>query len=214
MSLQTLNHSESWYKREWCFCIDIFYRFKFVTHDGFTVDVFSIKHAIQRKLWMFICNRQNLGGGVVVMTQPPLSFYTFESFFFFYQLCNSWITKVPLNALSDQIWMRYPCFSFCKMFIFICAFLVYKKQWRNPQEKTLFESKKRRYLPHFLIWLRFQGYSCKSGIAIFPWRVTILTIPYNCVKNFSIVTFKVICFRVRLEFDVETACKGRDVWIK
>ena len=31
-----------------------------------------------------------------------------------------------------------------------CAFLAYKKQWRYNQNLTLFESKKRCHLPHYI----------------------------------------------------------------
>ena len=47
----------------------------------------------------------------------------------------------------SEVWIRYQCFC-----------------WK------LFESEKRRYLPHFR--LGFQGYRCDSGIAIFAWRLT------------------------------------------
>ena len=48
-------------------------------------------------------------------------------------------TTVLLKALSAQVWIRNLCFSFFKILIFICdfftyvtcAFLAYKKSWRN-----------------------------------------------------------------------------------
>ena len=52
------------------------------------------------------------------------------------------ITTVPFKALSDQVWIRYLCFCFFKVFFFICgfssnvtcAFLAYRKQWKNNQK--------------------------------------------------------------------------------
>ena len=89
------------------------------------------------------------------------------------------ITTIPLKALSDQVWIRYPCFCFFKLFIFIWGFsmnvtwaflLIRTKQWRNYQNLTLFESTK--LFCTFLIRFKFRGWSCTSGIAIFAWRFT------------------------------------------
>ena len=52
----------------------------------------------------------------------------------------------------------------------ICAFLAYKKQWRNYHNKTLFEPGIDGIFHIFI--RRFQGYRCKSGITILAWRVT------------------------------------------
>ena len=61
-----------------------------------------------------------------------------------------------------------------------CTF-AYKKQWRNLQIETFLESEKLRFK---IIRLRFQGYRCKSGIAIFAWKVTFtLTVPLT-MTNF------------------------------
>ena len=35
---------------------------------------------------------------------------------------DAWFTMVPLKALSDQVWIRYSCFCFFELFIFICGF--------------------------------------------------------------------------------------------
>ena len=53
---------------------------------------------------------------------------------------NVWFTTEPSKALSYQVWIIYQCELL--LFIFICgfspkvtcAFLVYKKQWRNWQK--------------------------------------------------------------------------------
>ena len=52
-----------------------------------------------------------------------------------------------------------------------CTFVAFKKQWRSCQN---FFSRQKESTVYFtiLINLRFQGYRCKSGIAIFKWRVT------------------------------------------
>ena len=54
----------------------------------------------------------------------------------------------------------------------ICPFLADKKQLETFTEIPLSKSEKRRYLPQFLCNKGFQGYRCKTGIAIFAWRVT------------------------------------------
>ena len=50
-----------------------------------------------------------------------------------------------------------------------CQGPIYKSDLRNAMEKLTEINEKRRYPPHFsfLIRLRFQGYNCKSDIAIF-----------------------------------------------
>ena len=73
--------------------------------------------------------------------------------------CNTRFTAVPLKALSDQVFIRYPCFCFFKLLIFncgfssklICAFLAYKKPWRLEKllELTLFYSGKQGIVQSF-----------------------------------------------------------------
>ena len=64
-------------------------------------------------------------------------------------------TTVSLKAMSDLI--RYRFFCFLKLFIFICGY---------------FRVRTTTVASTFFIRLRFQGYRCESGIAIFAWRVT------------------------------------------
>ena len=84
-------------------------------------------------------------------------------------------SQCPIHngTLKGVVW-----FCAFKLFIFICgfsakvicAFLAYKKQWRNYHNKTFFES---RIDDIFHIFIRrFQGYRCKSGITILAWSVT------------------------------------------
>ena len=40
---------------------------------------------------------------------------------------NARFTAVPLKALSDQVWIRYRCFSFFKLFFFIFGFSTRKR---------------------------------------------------------------------------------------
>ena len=94
---------------------------------------------------------------------------------------DAWFTTVPLKALSDQVWIRYSCFCFFELFIFICglsakvtyAFLVNKLSYL--QEWTPFELKKNDgIIPHIFLFSRlcFQGYRCKSESVIFVLRFT------------------------------------------
>ena len=84
---------------------------------------------------------------------------------------NAQFTTMPLNALSDQGWIRYACLSL--LLVFICgfsakmkgAFLAFKKHGEIHRNKN-FSSQKKKLSSTFLIILRFQGYRCKSGIAI------------------------------------------------
>ena len=70
---------------------------------------------------------------------------------------NDLFTIVTFKPLSDQVCIGYQCLCLFKQFIFncgfsakvICAFLSYKKQWRNSQKSTLFGSEQRRFLSHF-----------------------------------------------------------------
>ena len=39
-------------------------------------------------------------------------------------------TTVPLKALSEQVWIKYPCFCFFKRF-FVFEFLIYQRHWRD-----------------------------------------------------------------------------------
>ena len=85
---------------------------------------------------------------------------------------NGRFTTVPSKTLPDQALMRYQCFCFHKLFIFICrfsvkvnsVFLVYEKQpHRNPRVTVS---------STILIRLRFYRYRCKLRIVIFAWRIT------------------------------------------
>ena len=111
-------------------------------------------------------------------------FYTFK------RTVSGKITLRTKMALLD--WQRYPwklCLKydldikvFCLFKLFIsfavsfakmtCAFLVYKKQRRKLQKRTLFLSQKNDGIFQIFIRLWFQGYCCKSSITIFVWRVT------------------------------------------
>ena len=97
---------------------------------------------------------------------------------------NSWFTRVPLKALSDQVWIKYQCFCFFKLFIFIlrdlriaCLLVTMEKF----SEITTFWVRKNMLSFTFLIRLGFQGYRCKSGIAIFALR---LYSPLNTLFKF------------------------------
>ena len=84
---------------------------------------------------------------------------------------NARFTMVPLRSLSDQVWIRYQSDNFHLRFYlrkWHAHFFLKRSKWENTRTKPFFESEKRRYIPHFFIRLR---YRCKSGIAIFPWRV-------------------------------------------
>ena len=87
---------------------------------------------------------------------------------------------VPLKALSDQVWIGYPCFC-CWKFILICGFV--EKVTRISCLKEWLEKLKTTLASIFFIWLWFQVYRCKSSIA---WRVTrnCAYIPFN---NFFIL---------------------------
>jgi len=82
---------------------------------------------------------------------------------------------VPLKALSDQVWIGYPCFC-CWKFILICGFV--EKVTRISCLKEWLEKLKTTLASIFFIWLWFQVYRCKSSIA---WRVTrnCAYIPFN-----------------------------------
>ena len=69
-------------------------------------------------------------------------------------------------ALSEHVSIRYTCFKFWQLFIFICglyAFLHYKKK----NELITFRVRKTILSSTFLIRLRFEGYSRKSDIVNF-----------------------------------------------
>ena len=64
------------------------------------------------------------------------------------------------GTIESFVWSsmnKITIFMFSKLLISIATYL--RISWS-----------KRRYLQH--AWLRFQGYGCKSGIAIFAWWVT------------------------------------------
>ena len=87
---------------------------------------------------------------------------------------NARFTTVPFKALSDQVRIIYQCFCFIELFIFIygfsvkvnCAFLAYKKQRRNSQNKIKFSSQKNE----IFFQIQVSRDRCKSGIAIFVKR--------------------------------------------
>ena len=74
-------------------------------------------------------------------------------------------TTVTLTAFSEQVWIIYQCCVSLKCFFFHLRFLC-KRNLRIP---CLLKATEKLF---FLIRLRFQGYRCKSGIAIFAWTVT------------------------------------------
>ena len=109
---------------------------------------------------------------------------------------NAQFTIVPFKALSVQVCSRYLCYSFFKLFIFICGFsarvtcaflacrscgeIKRNKQFlsdkKNMKAIIIFDHVKVYYLYLlfifiiyilFLIMSRFHEYHCKSGIAIF-----------------------------------------------
>ena len=90
---------------------------------------------------------------------------------------NARFTPVPQKVLSVQCSSLNQISKVCffKLFIFTCgfsakvtcAFLVYKKQSRNSQKINTFLVRKTTAYSTFEIRLRFQGYLCKSGNAIF-----------------------------------------------
>ena len=63
--------------------------------------------------------------------------------------------------MSDQGWIKYPWFCFFKLF-----FAKLTSNWSNG------ESRKASVSSAILIRLRIQWYCCKSGMAIFAWRIT------------------------------------------
>ena len=83
---------------------------------------------------------------------------------------NARFTTVPLKALSDQVWIGYPCFCFYKLFIFICGFsvkvtwalflFIWESQYRDYLESITFLIIKTTVSFTFPIRLRFQGYHC------------------------------------------------------
>jgi len=80
---------------------------------------------------------------------------------------NPWLTKVPLEALSHQVWIRYQFLWFWKLIIFNCGFStkvtaekklsIRIKQWKPRKMKSS---------STLLIAERFQWYCCESGIVI------------------------------------------------
>ena len=72
---------------------------------------------------------------------------------------NTRFTAVPLKVLSDQVWTRYQCFCFVKLFILLAVFL---QKWPVHRKTTIFST--------IFIRLWFQRFRCESGIAIFAWR--------------------------------------------
>ena len=83
-----------------------------------------------------------------------------------------------LESFVDQAWIRYQCFCFFKLFIFICGFflivtcefLVIRSNGATHEFR-----------------LRFQRYLCKSDIAILAWKVTwnYAYSPFNIFKNYD-----------------------------
>ena len=78
--------------------------------------------------------------------------------------------KIPLHALSDQIWTRHLCLYFLKLILQLwctkvtCAIKLQKTvefSWNytlNPRKTTIFSV--------LLIWWRVHGYRCKLGITM------------------------------------------------
>ena len=90
---------------------------------------------------------------------------------------NARFTTVPSKALSDQVWIRYQCFCFFNLFIVICGFLwlahflLIRNNGEIHRNKHSLSQKNNVFFSTFLFSLKFQGYRCKSGIAILAWRV-------------------------------------------
>ena len=69
---------------------------------------------------------------------------------------NARFTTIPLKPLSDQVFVRYQCFGFFKLFIFICGFSA--RKWSNGEthkNKRFSSQKKMTISSTFLIRLRF-----------------------------------------------------------
>ena len=83
-----------------------------------------------------------------------------------------------LESFVEQAWIRYQCFCFFKLFIFICGFflivtcefLVIRSNGATHEFR-----------------LRFQRYLCKSDIAILAWKVTwnYAFSPFNIFENYD-----------------------------
>ena len=83
-------------------------------------------------------------------------------------------TTVPFKVLSDQVLSNYilmfitfqaDYFNLGSLTKVICAFTTIQENVGKRGKTTIFHT--------LLITLRFQGYRCEAGIAIFAWRVTL-----------------------------------------
>ena len=54
-----------------------------------------------------------------------------------------------LKPLSIPLWIKYPCFCFCELFIFICAFLAYRCYAEIIKKKNTFLVRKTTLSQHF-----------------------------------------------------------------
>ena len=98
---------------------------------------------------------------------------------------NAKITTLDLQRYYWKLYLlkyriRYQRFCFFKLFIFICGFslkvtianfLFIIEAMEKLTEIKTFRVRKTTVSSTFLIRLRFQGYCCQSGIAIFARRV-------------------------------------------
>ena len=109
------------------------------------------------------------------------------------------LQMVLKKASSDQGLIRYPCFCFFKLFLFISGFsaifaraiLVFKKQWLNYPIKHV-KVRKTMLTSAFLMRSRFQGYHCKSSFSIFVWKVKLKHIYSPLTSRYSNIFYK--CF--------------------
>ena len=82
---------------------------------------------------------------------------------------NERFTTVPLMIFIYTVYFNFWFFFLQK---WVAHFLLIRNTEKKITELTLFQSEKTWLSSSFLIRLRFQGYRCKSEIAIFAWRVT------------------------------------------
>ena len=98
--------------------------------------------------------------------------------------CNVWFTTV----LSDQVWKS--CFCSFNWFFFHLRVLCESNYFCLLEAIVKFSELNRRKTTvsfTFFMRLRFQGYCCKSGIAIFAWRIYwnyAYTVPLICLDPF------------------------------
>ena len=97
--------------------------------------------------------------------------------------------------MSDQVCIRYGCFFIsidfhvqvlCESDLHISA--AYKKQWRNDQSLTSFESGKRKYLQHFWSDLGFKGTVVNQALAPlhgWPFEITLTFLKVQKQKQYN-----------------------------